>query len=304
MDKKVLKKRIKSWFALVLALGMMFGSSLTVFAKTIPDIAVDTAMVVNETTLRGGDVIQTQSSGNYIKLWIDGELVRNECDNDNTNYTIPGTSDKEYLLTSFTKTVTGTAWGLNIYAYEIHLSTIAKSESKSQKKDNSPAKQTAEEAARAAEGRAELAAAVSNGFADTTDYYAAKEANKSAGEYYNNAVTDTPGIENAIPVSQGGNLVVDGVVTGMTATISKVDGVSLDEISRVQPGRILNVVSVSFPATEATINFYMPGVEAGANIVALQYIDGQWVDVPVVEVRADHVVLGAVKNGKVAFVLK
>ncbi len=139
---------------------------------------------------------------------------------------------------------------------------------------------------------------------DTTDYYAAKEANKSAGEYYNNAVTDTPGIENTIPVAQGGNLVVDGVVTGMTATISKVDGVSLDEISRVQPGRILNVVSVSFPATEATINFYMPGVEAGANIVALQYIDGQWVDVPVVEVRADHVVLGAVKNGKVAFVLK
>ena len=90
----------------------------------------------------------------------------------------------------------------------------------------------------------------------------------------------------------------------MTATISKVDVVSLDEVSRVQPGRILNVVSVSFPATEATINFYMPGVEAGANIVALQYIDGQWVDVPVVEVRADHVVLGAVKHGKVAFVLK
>ncbi|MDD6627481.1 MAG: hypothetical protein PUF03_04420 [Lachnospiraceae bacterium] len=171
-------------------------------------------------------------------------------------------------------------------------------------KNNSPAKYTAEEAAKAAEGRAELAEAVNEGFADTAAYNAAKEANKSAGEYYNNAVTDTPGIENAIPVAQGGNLVVDGVVTGMTATISKVDGVSLDEISRVQQGRILNVVSVSFPATEATINFYMPGVEADANIVALQYIDGQWVDVPVVEVRADHVVLGAVKNGKVAFVLK
>lgn len=295
---------MKSWLALVLALGMMFGSSLTVFAQTISDIAVDTAMVVNETTLRGGDVIQTQSSGNLIKLYIDGALVRNERDEDNTNYTIPGTSDKKYLLKGFTKT--NEDYGA--YDYEIHLSTITKSESKteskSRKKDNSPAKQTAEEAARAAEGRAELAAAVSNGFADTTDYYAAKEANKSAGEYYNNAVTDTPGIENAIPVAQGGNLVVDGVVTGMTATISKVDGVSLDEISRVQPGRILNVVSVSFPATEATINFYMPGVEAGANIVALQYIDGQWVDVPVVEVRADHVVLGAVKNGKVAFVLK
>ena len=237
MDKKVLKKRMKSWFALVLALGMMFGSSLTVFAKTIPDIAVDTAMVVNETTLRGGDVIQTTSSGNHIKLWIDGALVRDEPDRDNTNYTIPGTSDKEYLLTGFGKTYKGPAAGGDYYSYEIRLSTInkseiTKSESKSRKKDNSPAKQTAEEAARAAEGRAELAAAISNGFADTADYNAAKEANKSAGEYYNNAVTDTPGIENAIPVAQGGNLVVDGVVTGMTATISKVDGVSLDEISR------------------------------------------------------------------------
>ena len=129
MDKKVLKKRIKSWFALVLALGMMFGSSLTVFAKTIPDISVDTAMVVNETTLRGGDVIQTQTSGNYIKLWIDGVLVRDEGDNNNTNYTIPGTSDKEYLLTSFTKTIKGsTPYGYE-YNYEIHLSTITRSES-------------------------------------------------------------------------------------------------------------------------------------------------------------------------------
>ena len=243
---------MKSWFALVLALGMMFGSSLTVFAETIPNIAVDNAMVVNKTILRGGDVIQTQSSGNYIKLYIDGALVRDEEDEDNTNYPIPGTSDKEYLLTGFTKTTKEES--KSNYYYEIHLSTInkseiTKSESKSRKKDNSPAKQTAEEAARAAEGRAELAAAISNGFADTADYNAAKEANKSAGEYYNNAVTDTPGIENAIPVAQGGNLVVDGVVTGMTATISKVDGVSLDEISRVQPGRILNVVSVSFPAT-------------------------------------------------------
>lgn len=224
-------------------------------------------------------------------------------------------SGKDYRVESYSPQIVSVDW-----SYEVRLQsfipsvtdgstasdngTTSKKSSKSAKKDDSSAKQTSQAAARAAEGRAELAAAVSNGFADTTDYYAAKEANKSAGEYYNNAVTDTPGIENAIPVSQGGNLVVDGVVTGMTATISKVDGVSLDEISRVQPGQILNVVSVSFPATEATINFYMPGVEAGANIVALQYIDGQWVDVPVVEVRADHVVLGAVKNGKVAFVLK
>lgn len=133
MDKKVLKKRMKSWFALVLALGMMFGSSLTVFAKTIPDISVDTAMVVNETTLCGGDVIQTQTSGNYIKLWIDGVLVRDELDNNDTNYIIPGTSDKEYLLTGFHKTNNnGGTPDRPSYNYEIRLSTITKSEPKSE----------------------------------------------------------------------------------------------------------------------------------------------------------------------------
>lgn len=262
--------------------------------------------------LHGGGVIKNKTYSGSLKVYIDNE-VQPIFDSPYCYCNLP--SGKDYSVESYSAQIVSVDW-----SYEVRLQsfipsvtdgstaydngTTSKKSSKSAKKDDSSAKQTSQAAARAAEGRAELAAAVSNGFADTTDYYAAKEANKSAGEYYNNAVTDTPGIENAIPVSQGGNLVVDGVVTGMTATISKVDGVSLDEISRVQPGRILNVVSVSFPATEATINFYMPGVEAGANIVALQYIDGQWVDVPVVEVRADHVVLGAVKNGKVAFVLK
>ena len=67
---------------------------------------------------------------------------------------------------------------------------------------------------------------------------------------------------------------------------------------------MLNVVDVSYPAVEATINFYMPGVAEGANIVALQYEDGVWTNVDVAEVRADHVVLNMKGNGVVAFVAK
>ena len=156
--------------------------------------------------------------------------------------------------------------------------------------------------------RAEMIAlqaeAADEGFADVADLQIAAEKNMSAGEYYNNAVTETFGIEEATPVAQGGNLVVDGVVTNMTATISKVDVAFVDSVRAAQEGTVLNVVDVRFPAKAATINFYMPGVAADANIVALQYVDGAWVEVEVAEVRADHVVLNLKQNGKVAFITK
>lgn len=156
--------------------------------------------------------------------------------------------------------------------------------------------------------RAEMIAlqaeAADEGFADVADLQIAAEKNMSAGEYYNNAVTETFGIEEATPVAQGGNLVVDGVVTNMTATISKVDVAFVDSVRAAQEGTVLNVVDVRFPAKAATINFYMPGVAADANIVALQYVDGAWVDVEVTEVRADHVVLNLKQNGRVAFIVK
>ena len=148
------------------------------------------------------------------------------------------------------------------------------------------------------------AAAAEEGFADIAELQIAAEKHMSAGEYYNNAVTETFGIEEATPVAQGGNLVVDGVVTNMTATISKVDVAFVDSVRAAQEGTVLNVVDVRFPAKAATINFYMPGVAADANIVALQYVDGAWVEVEVAEVRADHVVLNLQQNGKVAFIAK
>ncbi|MCM1387251.1 MAG: hypothetical protein NC231_07995 [Bacillus sp. (in: Bacteria)] len=155
-----------------------------------------------------------------------------------------------------------------------------------------------------AEALAFQAEAEEEGFADVAAMQSAAEKNMSAGEYYNNAVVETPGIEEATPVAQGGGIIINGVETKAMATISKVDRAFVDSVRASVEGTVLNVVDVQFPAFEATINFYMPGIAANADIAAVQYIDGAWVDVEVVEVRADHVVLNLKKNGKVAFLSK
>lgn len=156
-----------------------------------------------------------------------------------------------------------------------------------------------------AEAEAVQRAANDEGFADLGDMYQAAEKNLSAGEFYNNAVTSTPGIENAVTVGQGGGLIVNGQVTNMSATISKVTNRAyVDSVRIEQEGRVLNVVDVSYPAVNATINFYMPGITGAENIVALQYNAGTWVEVEVVEVRADHVTLNMKGNGVVAFIAK
>ncbi len=142
------------------------------------------------------------------------------------------------------------------------------------------------------------------GFKNAAQMQDAKAAGKSADEYYNNAVVTTEGIENAVPVAQGGKLIIDGQTTNASATISKVSSVYVDSVRAAREGTVLNVVDVQFPALEAVVNFYMPGVKAGDNITAAQYVDGTWTDVEAVEVRADHVVLNLKSNGVVAFLMK
>lgn len=155
-----------------------------------------------------------------------------------------------------------------------------------------------------AEAIAFQAEAEDAGFDNVADMQYVEEKHMSAGEYYNNAVVETAGIEEAVPVAQGGGIIINGVVTNAAATISKVDALYVNSARAAVEGTLLNVVDVQFPAEEATINFYMPGVKTGDKIAAIQYVDGAWVDVKVAEVRADHVVLDLKKGGKVAFVSK
>lgn len=208
--------------------------------------------------------------------------------------------------------------GSTLYTYGACRMTRAdKSDSDSGKSKKSRAEKEAEEAARlkAEEERKALeqasreavrleGEAAEQGFENAAQMQDAQSADKDAGEYYNNAVVTTEGIENAIPVSQGGKLIIDGQTTNASATITKVSSAYVDSVRAAREGTVLNVVKVQFPAKEAIINFYMPGVAAGDSITAVQYVDGAWIDVEVVEVRTDHVVLNLKNNGVVAFLMK
>lgn len=150
--------------------------------------------------------------------------------------------------------------------------------------------------------------ASSEGFRNTSDESAAAARGMSAGEYYNNAIVSTPGVANAMPVGQGGKIIINGVATNLTATLAKVDKATA-EGAKAQAGALggtlLNVVKVGFPGANyntATINFYLKGLANGAKVAVKQLVNGVWVDVEVVEVRADHVVLNLVNSGAVAFV--
>lgn len=146
--------------------------------------------------------------------------------------------------------------------------------------------------------------AAEQGFENAAQMQEAQSAGKSAAEYYNNAVVTTGGIENAVPVAQGGQLIIDGEVTNASATVSKVSSVYVDSVRAAREGRLLNVVDVRFPAHEAVVNFYMPGIEAGDTVTAVQFTDGTWTDVEVGEVRTDHVLLKLTHSGVVAFLEK
>lgn len=148
----------------------------------------------------------------------------------------------------------------------------------------------------------------SEGFQAAADQQAAAEKGMSAGEYYNNAVVETPGLASATPVGQGGKIMINGVATNLTATLSKVNQTvvaAANAQAEALGGTLLNVVKIDFPGANyntATINFYVKGLANGTKVAAKQYVNGVWVDVEVVEVRADHVVLNLKNAGAVAFV--
>lgn len=149
---------------------------------------------------------------------------------------------------------------------------------------------------------------VGEGFSSATDAQAAAERGMDAGEYYNNAITSTPGVADATPVGQGGKILINGVPTNLTASLSKVSkAVATDAVAQAAAlgGKLLNVVNVNFPGANysvATVNFYVKGLAEGTKVAARQYVNGAWIEVEVVEARADHVVLNLKGNGPVAFV--
>lgn len=133
--------------------------------------------------------------------------------------------------------------------------------------------------------------------------------NRTVGEYMNNAVVTAPGLDDAVPVAQGGNVIINGKQSNQTFSVLPLLPKQTD-LAKAQAasvgGTVLNVVeidaSVSFDT--ATVNFYMPGIKTGQNIQVYQYdtASEQWSGVAVAEVRNDHVIVDMTSLGMLAFI--
>lgn len=168
------------------------------------------------------------------------------------------------------------------------------------------AEEAAAEAAAAEESKVNALAAEELGIPMAT-INAATEAGKTIGEYYNNAVTETPGLETVTPIAQGGGVIIDGTPSNQSFSISKPVSAQVDSAkaqAAALNGTVLNVVDVDGAVffENASVNFYMPGVTGAEKIQVYQLADGQWNAVTVAEVRADHVVVNMTDYGVLAFI--
>lgn len=137
---------------------------------------------------------------------------------------------------------------------------------------------------------------------------AAADENKTIGEYMNNAVTEVPGLEEVVPLGQGGHVIINGVPSNQTFSVLKpvrqdVDSAKAHAASL--SGKVLNVAQVKASVTgfdTAQVNFYLKGLKSGQTVKVYQLVDGVWVELSVAEVRDDHVVVDMTSLGTLAFV--
>ena len=124
----------------------------------------------------------------------------------------------------------------------------------------------------------------------------------SVGEYVNNAITSTPGIENAAVMGMPQGVIVDGVKINYTIRISK--ATKGDVASALSLGKVLNVFKIkNNPFAKAQVTIWCPNVEAGQKITVYQVVDGQWKALTS-SVRAQHIDVVLEGKGLVAVVTK
>lgn len=137
---------------------------------------------------------------------------------------------------------------------------------------------------------------------------AAAAEGKTVGEYMNNMVVTVPGLDNAIPIGQGGHVILNGAPSNQVFSVLKPALVNVNSAKTFAAslgGRVLTVGRISASVNgfqTARVNFYMKGVTAGQNIKVFQIVGGRWLEVDVVEIRADHVVVDMTGLGTLAFI--
>lgn len=137
---------------------------------------------------------------------------------------------------------------------------------------------------------------------------AAAEANKTVGEYMNNAVNEIPGLDSVLALGQGGHVIINGVPSNQTFSVMKpvAENVNLAKAqAEALGGTVLNVAQINASVTgfnTATVNFYLQGIKTGQNIKVYQLVNGQWVELTVSEIRDDHIVVDMTSLGTLAFI--
>ncbi|WP_024866284.1 hypothetical protein [Butyrivibrio sp. FCS014] len=109
-------------------------------------------------------------------------------------------------------------------------------------------------------------------------------------------------------VAQGGHVEINGNKSNVTFVLTVPNsGIisSANQLAGSLGGVLINCVQTSSPGvafTSAKCNFYCSGVVAGDNIAVYQQQKKGWVQLPVAEIRKDHVVVNMTGHGPVAFI--
>lgn len=137
---------------------------------------------------------------------------------------------------------------------------------------------------------------------------AAADENKTVGEYMNNAVTEVEGLDEVLPLGQGGHVVINGAPSNQTFSVLKATRENVDlakSHAEALSGKVLNVAQINASIRNfetATVNFYLKGIKNGQNIKVYQLVDGQWVELSVAEIRDDHVIVDMTSLGTLVFI--
>ena len=138
---------------------------------------------------------------------------------------------------------------------------------------------------------------------------AAAAQGNSGGDYTNNAVVSVPGLSEVTPMGQGGHVIINGAPSNVIFFLTKPSAAAVASAksqAAVLGGKVLNVVTTTSQVVgkfgTAQVNFYAKGVKAGQLIKVYQFVDGEWVELTVAEIREDHVVVDMTSHGTLAFI--
>ncbi len=107
---------------------------------------------------------------------------------------------------------------------------------------------------------------------------------------------------------QGGKIEINGGRSNATFTITAPSSGVISSAANYAGkvgGTLLSCIATSSPGVAfktAKVNFYVAGVQNGDTIAVYQKQGNSWVQLPVTEVRQDHVVVSMTKHGELAFV--